>query len=116
MRKIEITPQYYRSLWTSIDHQQHDFELYAVVQGANNQRFRAEASWILKEKYECHTKIYTDGPKIEEKVEYAVVWEQQTIKRKIHQHNSIYSAKQLAIKNAIYTIYYTAQRKKKDRR
>jgi hypothetical protein len=37
------------------------------------QRFRAETSRILKEKYKRHSKIYTDGSKKEEKVEYAVV-------------------------------------------
>jgi hypothetical protein len=102
MRKIEITPQYNRPPWTTIDHQQHDIELCAVVRGSNNQHFQAKSSRILKEKYECHIKIYTNGSKKEEEVGYAVVREQKTIKRKKHQHNSIYSEKQLAIKNAIY--------------
>jgi hypothetical protein len=38
----------------------------------------------LKEKYERHTKIYTVCSKKEEEVGYAVVWEEQTIKKKIH--------------------------------
>jgi hypothetical protein len=46
-----------------------------------------------------HTKIYTDG---EDEIRYTVVWEEQTIKRKIHPLNSIYSAEQSAIINAIY--------------
>jgi hypothetical protein len=89
MRKIEITPQYNRPPLTTLDHQQHDFELYAIVRGSNNQRFRAETNRVLKEKHERHTRIYllsnTDGPnKEEEEVEYAVVWEEQRIKRKIN--------------------------------
>jgi hypothetical protein len=87
MKKIKITSQYNRPRWTTIDHQQHDFELCA------NER-----------KYERHTKIYTDGSKKEEEeVGYAVVWEEQTIKMKIHPQNSIYSAEQSAIINAIYS-------------
>jgi hypothetical protein len=73
MRKIEITPQCNRPPWTTIDHQQHDFELHAIVRGSNNQRYRAETNRIWKEKYEHHTKIYTDGPKKEEEVGNAVV-------------------------------------------
>jgi hypothetical protein len=59
----------------------------------------------LKEKYKRHTKIYTDGSKKEEKDRYAVVWEKQTIKRKIHSQNSIYSADQSAIINVIYNTW-----------
>jgi homospermidine synthase len=59
----------------------------------------------LKEKYKRHTKIYTDGSQKEEKDRYAVVWEKQTIKRKIHSQNSIYSADQSAIINVIYNTW-----------
>jgi hypothetical protein len=46
------------------------------------------------------------GPKKEKgEIGYAVVWEEQTIKRKIHPQNSIYSAEQLAIINAIYNTW-----------
>jgi hypothetical protein len=57
MLQIEITPQYNLPPWTTTDHQQHDFKQCAVVPGSNNQRFRAETSQILKEKYKRHTKI-----------------------------------------------------------
>jgi hypothetical protein len=97
MRRIEITPQYNRTPLTTIDHQQHDCELCAIVRGYKNQRFRVETNRILKKK------IYTDGSKNEEEEGYAVVWEEQTIKRKIHLQNSIYRAEQLAIINTIYS-------------
>jgi hypothetical protein len=71
----------------------------------NNQRFRAETNRILEENYEHHTKIYTDGSKKEEDVGYAVIWEEQTIKRKIHPQNSIYRAEQSAIINATYSLW-----------
>jgi hypothetical protein len=78
LKKIEITPRYNRPPWTTIDHQQHDFEICAIIRGSNNQRFRAETNQILKEKTR-YTKIYLDGSKKEEEVEYAAVWEEQTI-------------------------------------
>jgi hypothetical protein len=60
----------------------------------------------LKEKYERHTQIYTDGSKKEEEeVGYAVVWEEETIKKKIHPQNSIYSTEQSAIINSIYSTW-----------
>jgi hypothetical protein len=49
MRKIEITPQYNRPPWPTIDHQQHDFELCAIVRGSKKQRLRVEKYRILKE-------------------------------------------------------------------
>jgi hypothetical protein len=62
----------------------------------------------LKEKYEHHTEIYTDGSK---KEEGAVVWEEQTIKRKIDTQNSIYSAEQSALINAIYSLQHMEKRR-----
>jgi hypothetical protein len=47
MRKIEINPKYNRPPRTTVDHQQHDFELCAIDRGSNNQRFHAETSRIL---------------------------------------------------------------------
>jgi hypothetical protein len=105
--KKEITPQYNRPPWTTIDHQQNDFELCALVRGSNNQRVRAKSIRILKEKYEHHTEIYTDGSKKEE----GAVWEEQTIKRKIDTQNSIYSAEQSALINAIYSLQHMEKRR-----
>jgi hypothetical protein len=62
MRRIEITPQHNRPPLTTIDHQQHDCKLCAIVRGSKNHRFRVETNQILKEK------IYTDGSKKEEDV------------------------------------------------
>jgi hypothetical protein len=47
--------------------------------------------------------IYIDGSKKDEKVEYAVVLSDSTIRRRQIPQNSIYSAEQLAIINAIYS-------------
>jgi hypothetical protein len=50
-----------------------------------------------------HSKIYTDGSKKDAKVGNAVVLSESTIKRREFPQNSIYSAEQSAIINAIYS-------------
>jgi dsRNA-specific ribonuclease len=76
---------------------------------ASNERFQAEAFRILNEKYEHHSKIYTHGSKKDEQV--AVVLSESTIKRRQFPQNSIYSAEQSAIINAIYsTVDYNQKR------
>jgi hypothetical protein len=111
MRKIEITPQYtidnHGAPWTTIDQQHHDFKLCASARGSNNQRFRKKTNWIFKE----NAKIYTVGPKEEREVGYAVVWEEQMIKRKINNKNSINNAEQSVIINAIYSTWKKQGRK-----
>jgi hypothetical protein len=77
----------------NIDHNKFDYELCAIRRGASN------------EKYEHHSKIYTDGSKKDEKVGHAVVLSESTITRRQFPQNSIYSAEQSAITIAIY---YTA--------
>jgi hypothetical protein len=42
---------------------QIDYELYAIRRGASNDKFQVEIFRILNEKYEHHSKIYTDGSK-----------------------------------------------------
>jgi hypothetical protein len=67
-RKIERSPQYFRPPWTNINHNRFDNELCSIRRGASNERFQAETFRILNEKYECHSKIYTDRSKKDEKV------------------------------------------------
>jgi hypothetical protein len=60
--------------------------------GTSYDRFQAETFRILNEKYEHHSKIYTDGSKKDEKVGYAVVLSESTIKRRQFPQNSIFRA------------------------
>jgi hypothetical protein len=60
-RKIERSPQYCRLPWTNIDHNRFDYELCAIRRGAINERYQAKTFRILNEKYEHHSKIYTNG-------------------------------------------------------
>jgi hypothetical protein len=48
--------------------------------------------FLLDEKYGLHVKAYTDGSKREEKVGYAMILPERTIKRRQLPQNSIYSA------------------------
>jgi disulfide oxidoreductase YuzD len=102
-RKIERLPRYFRPPWTNIDHNRFDYELCAIRRGASNDRFQSTTFHILNEKYEHHSKIYTDGSKKDEKVGYVVVLCETTINRKQFPQNSIYSAEQSDIVNAIYS-------------
>jgi hypothetical protein len=92
-------PQFLRPPWTNIDHNRFDYELCSIRRGASNERFQAETFRILNEKYEHHSKIYTDGSKKDEKVRFAVVLSESTIKKRQLPQNSIYSAEQSAIIN-----------------
>jgi ribonuclease HI len=84
--------------WTNIDHNRFDYELWA-----SNERFQAETFRIFNEKYEHRSQIYTDGSEKENKVGYAVVLSESTIKRRQFTQNSIYSAEKSALLNAIYS-------------
>jgi hypothetical protein len=105
IRKIERSPQYFRPPWMNINHNRFDYELCGIRRGASNERYQAETFRIINEKYENHSKIYTDGSKKYKKVGYAEVLSESTIKRRQFPQNSIYSAEQSAI---IYAIYSTA--------
>jgi hypothetical protein len=100
-RKMERSLQYFRPPWTNIDYNRFDYELSVIRRGASNKRFQAVTFRILIEKYEHHNKIYTDESKKDEKVKYAVVLCESTIKRRQLPQNSIYSAEKSAIINAI---------------
>jgi hypothetical protein len=89
-RKIERLPQYFRPPSKNIDHNRFDYELCAIQRGASNEKSQAETFRILNEKYEHHSKIYTDGSKKDEKVGYAVVLSESRIKRRQFPQNSIY--------------------------
>jgi hypothetical protein len=62
------------------------------------------------EKFNDHTRIYSDGSNKEEKVGYAVVTDQQSTRRRIRDQSSIFSAKQEAIIDAIQKLPTTGFR------
>jgi hypothetical protein len=84
-RKVEKTPDYIRPPWYTYDGISMDWYLQELI----------------NEKYNDHTRIYNDWSKKEEKVEYAVVTDQQSTRKRTRDQSSIFSAKQEAIIGAI---------------
>jgi ribonuclease HI len=78
-----------------------DWSLCKMRKGTPNEIFRAEFQELINEKYNDHTRIYTDGPVKEEKVGYAFETNQQSTRRRIRDQSSIFSAEQEAIIDAI---------------
>jgi prolyl-tRNA synthetase len=64
----------------------------------------------LNEKYNDHTRIYTDGSKKEEKEGYVVLTDQQSRQRRIRDQSSIFSMEQEAIIDAIHKLPTTGVR------
>jgi flagellar motor protein MotB len=78
--------------------------------GIPNEIFRAEFQELVNEKYNDHTRIYTDGSKKEENVGYAVVTDQQSTRRSIRDQSSMFSTEQEAIIGAIQKLLTTGVR------
>jgi hypothetical protein len=77
LRKVE-TPDYIRTPWYTDNGKSMDWSLCKMRKRTPIEIFRAEFQELLNEKYNNHTRIYTDGSKKEEKVGYAVVTDQQS--------------------------------------
>jgi hypothetical protein len=87
------------------------WEKYGLRKGTPNEIFRAEFQELVNEKYNEHTRIYTDdGSKKEEKVGYAVVTDQESTQRKIRDQSSKLSAEQEAIIGAVQKLPTTGVR------
>jgi ribonuclease HI len=67
----------------------------------SRKRYRTETARTLAKDYGKHVKIYTDGSKMGDKVGYAIVKEEHTIKKRILLQNTEFSAEQCAIIGAI---------------
>jgi hypothetical protein len=50
MRKTEITSQYNRPPWTTIDHQEHNLELCAIVHSRTNEEVVKKTAMYLAQK------------------------------------------------------------------
>jgi ribonuclease HI len=76
---------------------QFDVRLSAFGPETSSERYRTETARTLDENYGKHVKIYTDGSKMRDKVGYAVVKEEHTIKKRVLLQNTVFSAEQSAI-------------------
>jgi hypothetical protein len=98
IRRIEMSPRYNRLPWKPVNEKQFDVRLCAFEPGTSSERHRTGTARTLDEDYGKHVKIYTDGSKMREKVGYAIVKEEHTIKKP---QNTVFSAEQSAIIGAI---------------
>jgi hypothetical protein len=85
-RKVDKTPDYIRLPWYTDDGKILDWSLCKMRKGTPNEIFRAEFQELVNEKYNDHTRIYTDGSKKEEKVGYAFVTDHRSTRRKRRDH------------------------------
>jgi ribonuclease HI len=70
---------------------------------------QVEFTSLMADKYGEHDRIYRDGSLMDDKVGFAVVTNNRTIKKNMRPHSSIYSAEQQAI---ITALEYTTQTSK----
>jgi hypothetical protein len=96
-----MVPRCDRPPWKPVNGRQFDVRLSAFEPRISSERYRTETARTLDEDYGKHVKIFLDGSKMGDKVGYAIVKEEQTIKKKILPKNTVFSAEQSAIIRAI---------------
>jgi hypothetical protein len=93
IRRMETLSRYDRPPWKPVDEKQHDVRLSAFGPGTSSERYRTDTARTLEADY--------DGSKIGDKVGYAIVKEEHTIRKRILPQNTVFSAEQSAIIGAI---------------
>jgi hypothetical protein len=73
----------------------------AIPIGASKKRIKAVFTSLMAGKYEEYDQIYTDGSLKDDKVGFAIVTNNQIIKKRMRSQSSIYSAEQQAIITAM---------------
>jgi hypothetical protein len=97
LRKVEITPAYTRPPWLVDENETIDLTMCAIPKGASKERIKAEFTSLMADKYEDSDQIYTDGSLKDDKVGFAIVTNNQIIKKRMRSQISIYYAEQQAI-------------------
>jgi hypothetical protein len=87
-----------RPPWKEIDENRIDITLTGIPKEAGSERYSREAAKIIREKYESHEKIYTNGSKKNERAGYAVITPNRTYRRRVHQQNIVFGTEQEPIK------------------
>jgi hypothetical protein len=78
-----LPSRYDRPPWKPVNEKQFDVKLSTFGPGTSSARYRTETARMLDEDYGKHVKTYADGSKMGDKVGYAVVKEEHTIKKRI---------------------------------
>jgi hypothetical protein len=78
-----------------------DFTMCMITKKASREQIVAECTATLGGEYNERLQIFTDGSLKDERVGYAIVTPETTIKNRMRSHTTIFSAKQEDIINAI---------------
>jgi hypothetical protein len=60
-RKVEKSPDYIRPPWYTDDGKSMDWAIYKMKNGTSDKIFRSEFHELVNEKYNDHTRIYSDA-------------------------------------------------------
>jgi hypothetical protein len=101
IRRIRMSSRYDGPSWKPVNEKHFDARLSAFGPETSSERYRTKTARTIDEDYGKHVKIFTDGSKMGEKVGYAVVKEEHTIKKRILPQKPVFSAEQSAIIEAI---------------
>jgi hypothetical protein len=82
VRKIETTPDYAPPPWLANKNETIDLTMCATPKGAIRERIQAEFTSLMAEKYGEHDRVYMDGSLMDDKVGFAVVTNNRTIKKR----------------------------------
>jgi hypothetical protein len=78
-----------------------DLTMCVIPKRARKERIKGEFTSLMSDKYEEYDQIYTNGFLKDDKLGFAIVTNNQTIKKRLRPPSSIYSAEQQAIITAM---------------
>jgi hypothetical protein len=93
-KKVETAPSYNRVPWMIDADKFLDFTMCSITKRASRDRFVAECTATLEDEHNERLK--------DERVDYAIVTPETTIKNRMRSQTTIFSAEQVAIIKAIY--------------
>jgi hypothetical protein len=97
IRRIKKLSRYHRPPWKSVEEKEYNIRLSAFGPEMSSERYRTVMTTTLEVDYRKHVKIYTDGSNIGDKMGYAIVKEEHTIRKIFLPQNTVFSAEQSAI-------------------
>jgi hypothetical protein len=83
VRKVEITPVYTQPPWLVDENEIIDLTMYAIFKGASKERIKAEFTSLMTDIYEEYDQIYMDGLLKDDMVRFAIVINNQIIKKRM---------------------------------
>jgi hypothetical protein len=81
--KVEITPAYTGPPWLVEENEIIVLTICPIPKGASKERIKTEFTSLMADKYEEYDQIYTDGSLKDDKVGFAIVTNNQIIKKRM---------------------------------